>query len=90
MKRRISIGVAASALTLALAPCSLWAADAKCSSPEALLNTQVKPVEVKPLFAPNRALVATSTAKDLEIKGDQLNEFDTALTTYQVKTDGSL
>ncbi|GAB7549424.1 hypothetical protein [Cupriavidus sp. 8B] len=90
MIKNISLGVAISALTLVLAPSSLWAADAKCSSPEALLNTQVKPEEVKPLFAPNRALVATSTTKDLEIKGEQLNEFDTALTTYQVKTDGTL
>ncbi|CAJ0802484.1 hypothetical protein LMG19083_03734 [Ralstonia psammae] len=85
----------AGALLLASAPALTWAAGAsaaqQCTTQAALQNKSIKVEEAKALFVPKaQNLTATSTTKDLLINGDQLNEFEATLTTYEVKADGTL
>ncbi|MCF1444407.1 hypothetical protein ACI2VK_24220 [Ralstonia nicotianae] len=95
MSRMRLLVASVSALLLAGAPIVTWAADQntslRCTSPSELLNNSIKVEEVKRLFAPTfQNFTSATTVKELKVTGDQLNEFDTSLTTYQVNKNGSL
>ncbi|HDR8949283.1 TPA: hypothetical protein QDA71_006372 [Burkholderia vietnamiensis] len=83
------------ALLLVGVPAVTWAASQNveqlCTTPTELLNKAVPVSEAKVLFASNvENVAAVATTKDLKINGDQLNEFEASLTTYEVKADGTL
>ncbi|MCT7297753.1 hypothetical protein N5I84_16420 [Ralstonia sp. CHL-2022] len=95
MKTKHRFYTGAGALLLAGAPVLTWAANAapaqQCTTQAALQNQSIKVDEAKALFVPKaQNLTSTSTTKDLLISGDQLNEFEATLTTYEVKADGTL
>ena len=83
--------VQAGALLLACVPALAWATDPPsppCSASKDLLNNKIDVDKAIALFAPNaKNVVAT---KNLNINGDQLNEFEATLTTYEVKEGGVL
>jgi len=82
--------IQAGALLLASAPALTWATPTaqQCTTSKELLNTAVAVTDLKALFAPNAQNVATT--KNLNINGDQLNEFEATLTTYEVLEGGAL
>jgi|GEM_PF-1796882 len=85
----------AGALLLAGAPAVTWGANENlaqlCTSRAALQNKSIKVVEAKTLFVPKaQNLTETATTKDMLISGDQLNEFEATLTTYEVQEGGTL
>lgn len=85
----------AGALLLAGAPAVSWGTDQPlsqlCTSQTALQNKSVKVGIAKGVFVSNvQNLTDSSPVKDMQISGDQLNEFEATLTTYEVQEGGTL